>query len=283
MKFLLIPLATGGGVFPTMEHDQISVGPYGLVQSLESPLDMGAIDPTQLRGIELRYRDISPADSFEEALASGYTSLIRMGVDESGTVQLDQLRLETALVSLKIRRNMGDEFDLAVIGGDTEITWKVGEKGPVFYRTFSPTNFTLLGFSNTDFDADAKLKGYISIGSGLGGEVLIRTLGHVGVMAQGAIQARSLNRHQGGAPNQIRHEVLADGELGLGYLGSSFGILLSAWGELGNQWEIRDADGKSGIDRQVATWGVRLTARWAGQGPPPEEPEVETSVDARTW
>ena len=65
-----------------MEHDQISVGPYGLAQSLEALLDLGAIDAMQLRGIELRYRDITPAESFEEALASGYTSLVRLGVDD---------------------------------------------------------------------------------------------------------------------------------------------------------------------------------------------------------
>ena len=233
MKIFLLPLMTSGGVFPTLEHDQVSVGAYGLEQGPEAPMDFGAWDPSRVRGLELRYRDISPADSIGDALSSGYVSLARFGLDEQGQIQVDEIRLESALISLKIRPTMGDEFDLAVLGGDTEITWRTEDLGNVFYRTFSPTNMTLLGFSNTDFDDDAKLKGYVSIGSGLGGEVLLRAFGGLGVMAQGAVQARSLNRHQGnGVANQIRHEVSGDAELGLGYLSESFGILVSGWAEL---------------------------------------------------
>jgi hypothetical protein len=69
----------------------------------------------------------------------------------------------------------------------------------------------------------------------------------------------------------------------LGYLSESFGILVSGWAELGTQWETRDADGKSGVDRQQLMWGLRLTARWAGDGSLLErtEPsEDETAVDA---
>jgi hypothetical protein len=280
MKFWLLPMSTGG-VFPTLEHDQISLGIYGQEQSHESPLDLAGIDPMEMRGLEFRYRDITPAETLGEALSGGYVSLARFRLDEEGQIQVDQLRVETALISVKIRRDMGDMFDLAVLGGDTEVTWQAGDLGNLFYRTFSPTNVTLLGFSNTDFDEDAKLKAYASIGTGIGGEVLIRAFRGLGLMAHGAIQARTLNRHQGGTKNQVRHEVLVDGELGLGHLADNFGVLLSAWGELGTQWEIRDADGKSGVDRQVATWGLRITARWAGNSAP--EVDTETSVDARHW
>jgi hypothetical protein len=282
MKFWLLPLTTGG-VFPTLEHDQISVGLYGQEQSLETPLDLSGLDPLAMRGLEIRYRDITPAESIGEVLSGGYVSLARVRLDDEGRIQVDQLRLETAVISLKIRRDMGDMFDLAVLGGDTEVTWQAEDLGNVYYRTFSPTNVTLLGFSNTDFDVDTKLKAYASIGTGIGGEVLVRAFRGLGLMATGVIQARTLNRHQGGKKNQVRHEVLAGGEMGLGPMVDNFAVLLSAWGELGTQWEVRDADEKPGVDRQVATWGFRLTTRWAGEGVAPVEVDQETSVDARSW
>jgi hypothetical protein len=283
MSTWLIPLTAVMGVFPSMEHDQISVGAYGMTQTLEGPLDLSTVDPTQLRGLELRYRDISPAEDIGDALASGYVSLARFGIDDEGRIQVDQLRLETAVLSIKIRRDMGDLFDLAILGGDSEITWKAVDRGNLFLRTFSPTNLTILGFSNTDFDVDAKLKAYASVGTGIGGEVLLRVFEHLGLTAHGGFQARTLNRHQGDAKNQVRHEVMADGELGLGYLAGNFGVLFSGWGELGTQWEVRDADGKSGVDRQVLNWGLRLTTRWSGAAKTAPVDEVEISVDARTW
>ena len=58
--------------------------------------------------------------------------------------------------------------------------------------------------------------------------------------------------------------------------------MLTGWGDMTTQWETRDADGRSGIDRQYMAWGLRLTGRLdsgdSGLKAVDEAPEIRASL-----
>ncbi len=199
----------------------------------------------------------------------------RLFVDGQGVLQVDQLRLESGLASLRVRPVLGDGFDLALLGGQWDSTWTYIDVADLQIQLYSPSLLTLLGFSNTDFDADRKLKHYFAVGIGPGVRVTGRAVGRLGVFAHAEGLARSLSRHQQDVKNQVRHEVSAEASLGLGWFEEQSSVLLGGWGEVTTQWEPRDADGMSGVDRQYAAFGVTMTVLTTRQKPTDLDDEVE--------
>lgn len=248
-------------LFPSLECQQLGIGPYNHMVATR-PLSIGPSLPlTQVTGLEVAYRGFEYRDEVDD-FARANSGRLRLYLDSQGIVQLDQLLLDTPGASVRIRRELGDLFDLALLGGNFENTWAAYDTGWAQYRLFSPSHLTLLGFSNTDQDADDKLKHYVSIGTGAGLDAVLRVAGPIGLRVRGVGEARSMNRHQGDAKNHVRHEVRLGGEAGLAGLLESQAWMLDSWFEMNTQWETRDADGKSGVDRQYLAWGLRLDVRF---------------------
>jgi hypothetical protein len=258
------PLLAGVGaiaLFPSLEHQQVSVGAYNHAVD-DAPVPIGPdLNLLRLDGLELRYRGFEWIDGFDSALRST-SGRLRLYYDSRGVVQLDQLLLDSHAVSIRLRPQLGDQFDLALLGGNWETTWASGDTGRAQYRMFSPANLTLLGFSNTDQDDDDRLKHYFSIGTGAGADVITRVLGPLGFRMSSVGEARTLNRHRADALNYVRHETSLELEAGAGLLFENTAWTLDAWGEMTSQWETRDDDGKSGVDRQYMAWGLKLQGRF---------------------
>ena len=257
-------------LFPSFEHHRLYVGPYGhtvaadQINVLEAPL-------WRLDGLELGWRHLreeplsdfllDDADDWSPVGAEAPISA-RFFIAPDGTVQIDRLVAETAFFGIRSRPLLGDSLDISILGGQQETTAAALDTGRAQLRLVIPAELTLLGFSNTDFDPDRRLKYYLSAGAGAGGEVLAKVLGPIGLYGRAVGFARTLNRHQRDAPNQVRHELSGDLELGLALIGQRQALWLSGWSELVSQWETRDLDGKSGIDRQYGAWGIRLNGRF---------------------
>ena len=261
----MIPLSTALSLFPSAAHSQLSVGLYGHTVA-PHPISLGT--PPPLTGLEVRFHELSEDENLEEVelLSSPFIgtqsgAMLRMYIDPDGILQVDQLHADSVLASVRVRRELGDLFDLALLGGHWETTWTAVDTGRFQLRAITPHNLTLLGFSNTDQDDDSKLKHYISIGSGIGGELIGTLLGPVGIFAQAQGLARTMNRHRADARNYVRHEVCGEAELGVAWTGTRHALMLTGWSELTTQWETRDDDGKSGVDRQQTAWGIRLSGR----------------------
>ncbi|MFT5686598.1 MAG: hypothetical protein ACI8RZ_007554 [Myxococcota bacterium] len=275
----LVPLSALT-LLPSPEYHQLSVGPYAATVR-PGPVPIPDFGTAPIRGMELSYHrltaDTSDKDGILGGQFSGNTETItaRIGVDQDGYIQLDQLRADSLLASLRIRRNLGDTLDLSLIGGHWMSTWGLAEGDQYRLRALVPSNLTLVGLSNTDQDNDEKLKYYFSIGSGFGGEFIGRALGPIGVYGRAIVKLTSQNRHRPDQKNSVRNEVWFEPMLGLAYIGTEGSVILSGWGEVTTQWETRDDDGRSGIDRQYIAGGLRLTGR-LGVG----DPAVTPSDDA---
>jgi hypothetical protein len=274
----LVPLSALS-TLPSPEYHQLTIGPYSAaVQPGAVPIPSPGSAP--IRGLELSYQrlteDLPRGHGALDKRFTGNTETFtaRVGVDEDGFIQLDQLRADSMLASLRVRRHLGDRLDLSLIGGHWMSTWGVAEGPGYRLRALAPTNLTLVGLSNTDQDDDEKLKYYISIGGGLGGEFIGQMLGPVGVYGRAIGKLSSQNRHRADADNFVRHEAMFEPMFGLAWIGAEGSVILSGWGEVTTQWEPRDDDGQSGIDRQYIAMGLRLSGRLGVGGPEPE-------VDAR--
>ena len=265
-------LLTSLMLFPSFEHHRLYAGPYGHVVQAAAVDVVTEVPYQRLNGIEVGWVhfeediavDVLTDDmSMEwEPTGSAQPVMARLFVDTDGTVRVDRLQAETGLFGLRSRPLLGDMFEFNVLGGYSETTALAVDTGRAQLRMLVPSELTLLGFSNTDFDADDRLKYYLSAGTGVGGDVLTQVLGRVGLYGRAVGFARTLNRHQGGAPNQVRHEIVGEAELGLAVFGQNQAIWLSGWAELITQWETRDAGGKDGLDRQYGAWGIRLNGRF---------------------
>jgi hypothetical protein len=238
----------------------LSAGAYAPVvdsqplQPLFQTPEGGAVNGVRLHMNSAKWEDGELAD-----LTSSGELDARLFVDSNGVLQVDQLRLESSFASVRMRPLLGDAFDLALLGGAWETTWTYISVDDAQIQLYSPTLVTLLGFSNTDADADRALKHYMAVGIGPGVRVTGRVVGSFGLFAHAEALGRSLNRYQKGAKNQVRHEVSAEGSLGVGYFAPRSSVLLGGWAEVVTQWEPRDADGFSGVDRQYGAFGVQLT------------------------
>jgi hypothetical protein len=57
---------------------------------------------------------------------------------------------------------------------------------------------TLLGLSNNDMDADDRVKYYVAAGAGLGGDVVLKVAGPIGLQARVDAGTVSTNRFRAG-------------------------------------------------------------------------------------
>ena len=135
------------------------------------------------------------------------------------------------------------------------------------------------GFSNTDQDSDARLKHYLSIGTGFGADLLTRLIGPLGLHLRMLSEARTQNRHRASEPNTVRHELSGQLDAGLAVLQPHSAWTLAGWGELRSQWEPRDAAGRNGVDRQAASWGLHLGLRIFGLREPGEDAPADVPPD----
>jgi hypothetical protein len=243
----------------------------GPVEPLFQTAPNGSFNGLRLQMNSAQWDEQKPA-----SLTSDVAVDARLYADDRGVLQLDQLRVESGLASVRSRPLLGDGLDLALLGGSWDTTWSFIEVDEVQIQLYSPTTVTLLGLSNTDFDADRRLKHYLAAGIGPGVRVTGALVGPVAVFAHAEGLARSMNRHQAGdLANQVRHEVSAEGSLGLGWTRGRAATMLGAWAEVVSQWETRDRQGHDGVDRQVASFGVELTVLTQRDAPDPLDEELE--------
>ena len=244
-------------MFPSPDHNELGVGLYGYDVAQEV-LATDAIPPAE--GIEIMGRRIFDTMA-SDITGTGENFRLRMYRDADGLIQLDTLSYDSLLFSARSRPELGDMLDLGLLFGTWEEVW-AWDTGRAQWRLFTPLTLTGLGFSNTDQDDDTRLKHYVSAGAGVGGEVHARIAGPFGLQLRAEGKAKTTNRHRGGEANEVRHETRAYGELGVSYIKDSRAWVLGSWAEQISQWDTRDADGRSGVDRQYFAAGMRLSGRF---------------------
>lgn len=261
-------------MFPSPDHNELGVGLYGHDVAQE------AMIPDQLppaEGLEIMGRRIFDTMA-SDITGTGENFRLRMYRDADGVVQLDHLTYDSLLISARVRPELGDSLDLGVLFGTWEEVW-AWDTGRAQWRFFTPLTLTALGFSNTDQDDDTRLKHYMSAGAGLGGEVHARAFGPFGVQLRAEGKARTTNRHRGGEANDVRHETRLAGEVGVSVLNDRQAWVIGSWVEQISQWDTRDADGKSGVDRQYFAAGMRLSARFYKGSPVTDFEEEMVDLD----
>ena len=251
-------------LFPSPDHGEIGVGPYGHEVAPQA-LEAGEL-PTSAEGIEVMARRVF--DTIDpDITGTGENLRLRLFRDAEGVVKLDALTYDSLLLTARVRPELGDQLDLGTAFGNWEEVWIARDNGRTQWRLFSPVGLTLLGFSNTDQDEDAKLKYYIGARGGFGGELLARVAGPVGLQFRTEGRARTQNRYRASEANTTRHELTASAELGLSYMNGRQAWVLGGWGEHVTQFEPRDDAGRDGVDRQYFAAGLRLSGRFYKDAP----------------
>ena len=110
-------------------------------------------------------------------------------------------------------------------------------------------------------DADDRVKYYIAAGAGLGGDVVLKVAGPIGLQARVDAGTVSTNRFRTGQ-NSTRHELDVNAEVGLTLLLEKQAWVLGGWVNHVTQWDPRDAEGRDGVDRQYMAGGARLSVRF---------------------
>ncbi len=241
---------------PFLVHE---LGAGGQLMAMSPRSDVAPAPGTAQLGGDIVWRHESHYGPFgDRSIGEGRLTLM---IDDEGVTRLSRLQVSGLPFTLRIRPQLGDAFDLTLLGGSVDQVWAGADTHGGYWRTYTPVTLTALGLSNTDFDPDRKVKAYVQAGIGLGMEVSVSLLGPVGLYARAEGEARSLNRHQGDAENQVRHETLGEASAGVVLNLGDTSVRAVAWGELVTQWETRDADRASGVDRQLQAAGVRLVVR----------------------
>lgn len=279
----MVLMAAGFALFPGLTHHDVAVGTYTHeVRPTAFPATLRL--PHGLT-VSHRYTKI------EEKSGGAGVSELRLYRDPAGITRLDSL--ETGLPTLatvRVRPEMGDDFDLAMLFGRSDRVWFADDLGWGQVSGFSPVELTLVGLSNTDMDEDRKVKHYLAAGLGAGGALIARIAGPLGLHLGGVGDARTLNRHRKDAKNSVRHEVAVRGWAGVVGLQAETALRLTGWFEHMTQWETRDADGRSGVDRQQVAVGIELGGRFYrdeglqdeddGSSPPWQVPPLDSPSDS---
>ncbi len=227
----------------------MSVGPY---------LRAVASEPLNLNE-SIEFGGSPPIDGVEFAgrlhgERMGFPFSVRAYMGDDGVLRIDQLSFSGWL---KSRPSLGDIFDWKLLGWEGDLT--ITESRVM--RLYTPYTLVLWGLSNTDQDDDAKLKSYRAIGTGLGWEMFGQVIGPLAIHPRIEGEARTLNRRKKDDKNHVRHEVRLLMEMGVGVITPKpRSTTLDVWAELISQWETRDDDGKSGVDRQFLAVGSHITA-----------------------
>ena len=250
-------------LFPTGDHREVGLGAYGYTAG---PL----VDPIESfetvlmpQGVDLLYRRVFDTEDMlnDDGSATGNNGHLRMTRDATGALQLDSFVFESPLVNVRSRPTLGDQLDVGLLLGRWDEVWRYGDNGRVQWRFFTPMQVTLLGLSNNDMDADDRVKYYVAAGAGLGGDVVLKVAGPIGLQARVDAGTVSTNRFRAGQ-NSTRHELDVNAEVGLTLLLEKQAWVLGAWANHVTQWDPRDADGRAGVDRQYRAGGARLSVRF---------------------
>ena len=251
-------------LFPTSDHREVGVGPYAF-ESAQAPLLVDGLPAAVPSGLEIMTRRIYDSEEAmydDDSWAAGQGMNLRFYRDTDGQVVLDRFELESLALNVRVRPELGDQIDVGLFMGSWERVWRFGDTGRAQWRVYSPMNVTVLGMSKTDMDPEDKLKYYASAGTGIGGEVLGRVAGPVGVQARAEVQANARRRRGGDVHFTTRQEVIATAELGVTVIDDTSAWVIGAWGEHITQWEPWDEGGRDGADRGYFAAGARLSGRF---------------------
>jgi hypothetical protein len=258
-------------LYPSLEHDEIAVGPYLHEVAPEALPVEGFTDGPG--GMELRWRMAGvrhPEDGDDIAWAKENT--LRVWRDGDGVVRLDRFELTAVpLMGFRVRPELGEGFDWTIGSGRREVAWAFGNEAAAQWRVYSPVTLAPIGLSNTDQDDDSKLKYQMSVLGGLGGDVVGRLIGPVGAQLRVEGSARSARRFANDTSDNVRHEVQGLAEVGLTWFSDRQAWTVGGWVEHLTQWNPRDG-GPRGLDRQYVAGGVRLAARLYAEAEPDVAP-----------
>ena len=251
-------------LFPTSDHREVGVGPYAF-QAADGPqLVDGLAGPTP-QGLELMTRRVfDTEDSLfdDDTTPTGQGMKLRMYRDSDGGIVLDQFQLESLPLNFRIRPDLGDSLDIGLFAGSWDEVWRFGDTGRMQWRVYSPINVTALGMSKSDMGTE-ELRYYASIGTGLGGEILARVAGPVGLQARGEVEGNARRRRDRVVTHHTtRQEVRGELELGLTLLTKKQAWVVGLWGEHVSQWEPFDEGGRDGVDRTYYATGARISGRF---------------------
>lgn len=237
-------------LLPSLEHRELAVGPYA-VDSLATP------------GLEVLTRHVDD---------TGNQMDLRMMRMADGSVQLDRFELESMALTVRVRPNLGDQVAIGLCLGSWDQVWLSHNGARAQARLYSPMTLSGVGFSRTTDDPEV-FRYTATAGTGVGGEVLAKVVGPIGVQLKGDVQASALRR-AGAEHYTTRQEVAATAEVGLAVLARRQAWILGAWAEMVTQWEPWDLEGRDGVDREYWAAGARLSGRF--YDPPSLDLPVET-------
>jgi hypothetical protein len=253
-------------LYPSLEHDEIAVGPYLHEVAPEALPVEGFTEGAG--GLELRWRMVGVRREEDGDDVWAKENALRAWRDADGAVRLDRLELTAVpLMGFRVRPELGEGFDWTIGSGRREVGWAFGNEAAAQWRVYSPIALAPIGVSNTDQDDDSKLKYQMSVLGGLGGDVVGRVIGPVGAQLRVEGSARSARRFANDTSNNVRHEVQAVAEAGLTWFSDRQAWTVGGWVEHLTQWDPRDG-GPQGLDRQYVAGGVRVAARLYAEAEP---------------
>lgn len=284
-----VATAVALSLFPSLDYRSVSAGPYVYTQG-RAPVLADGVPEFNSRGLELHTRrvwwtedqlvDQSERGSFSE-------SRLRLTQDASGAVHIDALELESRLLELRIRPEMGDQFSMGLFGGHYNQVLLAKDSGRAQLLVYSPQTLTLLGLSKSDMGTDA-MRYYAEVGTGLGGDLIVRAAGpvslHLRAEAEGTARRRrertTVDYTVRGGGNELHHstrqELTLEAEAGLGWKQDRRLWMVDVWGQHVTQWEPWDEGGADGMDRQYMAVGAKLTGRFYKESDPgPEFSDIE--------
>lgn len=293
-----IATAVALSLFPSLDYRSLEAGPYTFEQD-SAPLLVDGLPSAGNNGLELMTRRVRGTPDqlvdMSDRGSIGETRL-RLVQNNDGSVRVDWFEMESALLSLRVRPELGDQFDIGMFAGQHNQTLFVRDGGRGQFMIYSPQTLTLLGLSKSDMGTD-RLRYYAEAGTGLGLDGFVRVVGPITLQARAEVEASARRRRErtevdytvrgGGTTlhHSTRQEVVAEAELGVGFMRDRRAYSLVAWGQHVSQWEPWDEGGQDGIDRQYLAVGARLSGRFyknesPQRGPDIREMELEELLEA---
>jgi hypothetical protein len=282
-----IATALALSLFPSLDYRSIEAGLYTFEQG-RAPLLSEGLPMGGTQGLEIMTRRVrgTPDQLVDRSDRGSIGEMrVRLAQNADGTARLDQFELENALLSIRVRPEMGDQIDFGLFAGQHNQTLFVRDGGRGQFMVYSPQTMTLLGLSRSDMGSD-NLKYYAEVGSGLGLDGILRVAGPFTLQGRAEIEGTARRRRErtevdytvrgGGTTlhHSTRQEVVAEAELGVGYVRDRKAYSLVAWGQHVTQWEPWDEGGQDGLDRAYFAVGAKLSGRFYKDEAPDRGPDI---------
>ena len=282
-----IATALALSLFPSLDYRSIEAGLYTFEQG-RAPLLSEGLPMGGTQGLEIMTRRVrgTPDQLVDRSDRGSIGEMrVRLAQNADGTARLDQFELENALLSIRVRPEMGDQIDFGLFAGQHNQTLFVRDGGRGQFMVYSPQTMTLLGLSRSDMGSD-NLKYYAEVGSGLGLDGILRVAGPFTLQGRAEIEGTARRRRErtevdyavrgGGTTlhHSTRQEVVAEAELGVGYVRDRKAYSLVAWGQHVTQWEPWDEGGQDGLDRAYFAVGAKLSGRFYKDQAPDRGPDI---------